>query len=240
MTDPNLESHDEEQNQGEPSPQHIEVAPPADLDDVAPPAAPAAGPPPVRSFPQHYKLLFASVVVFASTLTVWERAHVFGADVHGSQMISGMLLMALSGYGVIVSVMNIMQGRLAGMLAMFLTGVFAVYFGGPKLFATHGAEGCLGADEIEAYMKTKGTPLEKIPQRFLENDNLEFPRQALEPFDTAQDIYTYYVGQFAPGPILATLGGLMLLWVFLSAMFGGKKKSAEPAPAPSSGRRRRR
>jgi len=226
MTDPNLDPQETE------SPTHIEVEPPALENEPPPPSAPPAGGPP-RAFPQHYNLLFGAFCVLIGSMAVWERAHVFGAEIEGEATHAGSILMVLAGYSVLVGVLNIMQGRLAGMLAAFMTGVLALYFGIPGIVRTFDQPRCLGFDEIGAYVAE-----EKIPERFV-NEGIEFPAKALSSISTWQGKFRYFIGQFGPGPFLATAGGALLIWVFLGAMFGGKKKK-EPEPQPTARRRGRR
>ncbi|MHC4937858.1 MAG: hypothetical protein ACYTHK_02680 [Planctomycetota bacterium] len=230
MTDPepNLES---QENEG---PTHIEVEPPAAAQEPPPPAAPVAGPPPPRAFPQHYKLLFGAFCVLIGSMAVWEREHVFGMEIEGEVMISGTILTVLAGYSVIVGILNIMQGRLAGMLAAFMTGVMALYFGIPAMIGTFNHDRFIALNEITEFREQQA-----IPKRFTDK-GLEFPGEVFEKFTTQQDAWKYVIGQYAPGPIMTTFGGLLMIWVFLGAMFGGKKKKAEPEPAPSSRRRGRR
>jgi len=228
MTDPNLE-----ESQASESPTHVEVEPPSLGSEPPPPAAPVAAAAPPRAFPQHYRLLFGSFCVLIGAMTVWEREHVFGATIEGEDMISGTLLTILAGYSVIVGALNIMHGRLAGMLAAFMTGVLALYFGIPGIWGTWRHEQFIALNEVNQYIEKK-----TIPERFAENPDLEFPKEVFESFTSKQDTWKYVMGQFAPGPLWTTFGGALLLWVFLSAMFGGKKKK-EPEPAPSRRRGRR-
>jgi len=234
MTDPNLESQEQENG----GPTHIEVEPPALESDAPPPAAPAAGGPP-RAFPQHYRLLFGAVCVFFGAMTVWERAHVFGAEIEGEAMISGTILMILSGYSILVGVLNILQGRLAGMLAAFMTGVLALYFGIPAMFGTYRHDGFITLGEIQEYIDTKEAE-QTIPERFVSNPDVTFPKATFDKFTTKQDAWKYVIGQYAPGPLMTTFGGGLLIWVFLGAMFGGKKGKSEPEPQTSRVRRGRR
>jgi hypothetical protein len=80
-----------------------------------------------------------------------------------------------------------------------------------------------------------------VPDRFkVDGFDIEFPAETIDAMPRSwQSPLQYGIGQFGPGPLLTTFGGFLIIWVFLKGIFGGKKK-AEPAPAPSSGRRRRR
>jgi len=239
MTDPNLEPKAGETPEGgEAAPTHIEVAPPA-ADDAPPPAPPQqAGP---RTMPQHYSLLFACFTVFIGAISVWEREHVFGAEVEGPAMISGAFLMALAGYATIIGIINILQGRLRGVMATMALCFFALYFSIPALNSTYQNEAFVTFGEISEYKETQDAPNPIIPDRFNENADLTFPAETLDAMPmTWQTPYKYGIGQFAPGPLMTLFGGILIAWVFLKGIFGGKKK--EPAPAPSSsrsGRRRR-
>ena len=238
MTDPNLESNEGENLEMDAGPQHVEVAPPV-ADEAPPPPPPAmAGP---RNVPQHFSLLFGCICVLVGAFGVWEREHVFGAEIEGTEKLAGAILIALAGYSSLIGAMNVLQGRLRGMMAMFSTAFFALYFGIPALNATYAADGTVTMDEIKAYHKASdagGVP--PVPDRFREPGNVPFPAVAIEGVSRSwQGPMKYFIGQFAPGPIMTVFGGLLLIWVFLKGIFGGKKK-AEPAPAPSRGRGGRR
>ena len=237
MTDPNLEPNAGDAPEAESGPRHIEVAPP--VTDEAPPPAPPAGPPGPRNLPQHFSLLFGSICVLVGALSVWEREHVFGMQVDGPDKIAGALLLALSGYATLMGALNVLQGRLRGMLATFSTAFFALYFGIPAILATDAHAAFLRPGEIADYIGSAEGDQPLIPDRF-EQEGIEFPADALKALPASwQAPYKYWIGQFAPGPLMTTFGGALLIWVFLKGMFGGKKKT-EPAPAPSRGRGRRR
>ena len=237
MTDPKLGPNEGDKPEVDDGPHHIEVAPPA-ADDAAPPPPPQ-GAQGVRNLPQHFSLLFASVCVLVGALSVWERAHVFGVRIDGPDKLAGSFLLALSGYATLIGTLNVLQGRLRGMLATFTCAFFSLYFGIPAVLATYGHSGFLEPGEIKDYVKTAEKEVPLIPDRFAA-EGITFPADALKGLSKSlQAPYKYCIGQFAPGPLLVTFGGFLIIWVFLKGMFGGKKK-AEPAPAPSSGRRRRR
>lgn len=201
----------------------------------APPLSAPSGPtPPVgtRTFPQHYSLLFGAVMVLVASLSVWEREHVLGRQVSGPEMITGTFLLVMSLYVCIVGVLNIVQGRLRGMMAAFVTGASSLYFGIVAFSRTLNADACLGKNEISKFVNDH-----VIPQRFLDNPDLTFPSAVLSRFDDKKQIYTYWIGQFGPGVWFAMLGGALIVLVFLKAFFPSKK--AAPAPAPRSPRRRR-
>jgi len=236
MTDPNMEPNAGDNPEIDAGPHHIEVAPPVADDEPPPPPQAAPG---VRNVPQHFSLLFASFCVLVGALSVWERAHVFGMKIEGPDKLAGAFLLTLSGYATLIGTLNVLQGRLRGMLATFTCAFFALYFGIPAIVATDGHSAFLRPDEIKDYVKSADGEMPLIPDRFAAED-ITFPAEALKGLSKSwQAPYKYWIGQFAPGPLLVTFGGFLIIWVFLKGMFGGKKK-AEPAPAPSSGRRRRR
>ena len=240
MTDPKLEPNEGESPETDSGPQHIEVAPPAVAD--APPPAPAA-PPAVRNVPEHFSLLFGLVCVFVGAMSVWEREHIFGMEIEGPDKIAGAILLALSGYAGIIAILNVLQGRMRGVVAMFTTAFFALYFGGPAIYATIMTDGFVTMEEFKAVQTASDSRQPPpVPDRFrVDGFDIEFPDKTIDAMPRSwQTPIQYSIGQFGPGPLLTTFGGLLILWVFLKGIFGGKKK-AEPAPAPSSsGRRRRR
>ena len=229
-------------------PAHIEITPPAGSsagggEQIASAAAAPAGVPTgsaaPRSFPEHYKLLFGAFCVLIGSMAVWQRAHVFGMEVEGDEMISGNLLTILSGYCVLIGFLNIMHGRMAGMLAAFLTALAALYFGLPGMYKTYTHDAFVTEAEIAEYISSVKTgDGDRIPQRFADH-GLTFPSEAIKGFKTKQDKWYYVMGQFAPGPIFTTMGGFLMLWVFAGAIFGGKKKKGGSEPPPSARRRRR-
>lgn len=216
----------------EPSyPEAVPVADAADTPQAEQPAPPApAGP---RAFPQHYTLLLGSVMCMVASLVIWERAHVFGQDVRGIDMISGSFLFAMALYGVIVAILNIQHGRLRGMMSSFITGAAALYIGIKKALATFGQDMFLTKSEISAYVTKKVIP-ERAP--FDAAPDL-FPKGTLDQFTDHKEVWGYFLGQYAPGVWWSILGGLLIVFVFLKAFMPSKK--AEPAPPPTRGRRRR-
>jgi hypothetical protein len=193
----------------------VESSPPASEDEAPPPPAPT-GP---RVFPQHYSILFGSVVVLVGAMSVWERAHVFGVDVSGPQMISGTLLIAMALYCVIVGVINIITGRLRGMFAVFLTGVFALYLS---------IKGYMRTLDADAVVSEGG---ETLVRGFLSRDQIK----TLPGEHSFQLDLTTWVSQFGPGVWITLIGGILITLVFLKAIVGGGKKG-EAAPAAASNR----
>ena len=97
----------------------------------------------------------------------------------------------------------------------FCTGVFGLWVGIKWLLLTWAQDNCVGLSEMEAKLK--------------EASGVNF-----------QNLYPAWLGQFAPGPWLATIGGALIIFVFVKAIvFGGKKSEAKPAPAPARRRGRR-
>jgi hypothetical protein len=210
----------------------VQPAIPVAEEAAAPPAPlPPAGP---RVFPQHYTLLYSAVVVGVAALSVWERPHIFGVEVRGPDMISGVFLLAMAVYTAIVGMLNILQGRLRGMLAAFVTGVASLYFGIKAYFRTIDQDAFLSRGELSDYI---GKNI--YPERFLENMEA-FPKAALHSIETWQGKWTYWAGQFGPGVWFSLLGGVLIVLIFLKAILGGGgKKKQEPAPQPARRRGRR-
>ncbi|MEE8106512.1 MAG: hypothetical protein V3T86_13330 [Planctomycetota bacterium] len=165
---------------------------------------------PPRSFPQHFSLLFASTMIVIGCATDWHRKEVFGDDLQGIEMISGAFLMAFAAYSIFIGFLNILQGRLRGMGSAFMTGFLAIFFSLKTIGRTMAAEANPDGDALgwRAYKDIKA--------------------------GTVQDQFTGFIGQIGPGALLALVGGLIIIMVFIKAML---PKSAE-APAPSSRRRR--
>lgn len=235
-TNPDTNTDDEIGGLDIPNPEVQEAIPVAETAPVDSPAgsAPSAGssaaalegdtpssPAPTgpRVFPQHYSLLFGSVVVLVGAMSVWERAHVFGVDVSGSQMISGTLLIAMALYCVIVGVINIITGRLRGMFAAFLTGVFALYLSIKGYMRTLGAEAVVNEDG------------ETLVRGFLSREEIK----TLPGEHSFQTDLTTWISQFGPGVWITLIGGILITLVFLKAIVGGGKKG-DVAPAAASSR----
>jgi predicted small integral membrane protein len=216
--------------------EEVQEAIPVAEEPPPPPEQPApALPPGPRTFPQHYTLLFASVMVAVAAMAVWERAHVFGKDIVGHPSgIAGTFLLTMGAYGVIIGMLNILQGRLRGMMAAFVTGVAALYFGIKAFVRTLNHDGCLGLNEIKNFVNDPAA----IPQRFADDASLVFPKDALSSFEDHKEIYSYWVGQFGPGVWWSIVGGALIVLVFLKAFMPAKKAEPAPAPRSRSGRRR--
>jgi len=166
---------------------------------------------PPRSFPQHFSLLFASTMIVIGCATDWHREAVFGDDLEGIEMISGAFLMAFASYSILIGLLNVMQGRLRGMGSAFLTGFLAIFFSLKAIGRTLSAE---------------ANP-----------DSGALGWRSYEDIDagTVQEKFAGFIGQICPGALLALVGGLLIIGVFIKAMLPNK---AAEAPAPSSRRRR--
>lgn len=179
----------------------------------APPAVPA-GP---RVFPEHYLLLLGSAMVLAATLSVWRRQGVFGYTLTGAMSIKRTFLMGLAIYGIAVGISNIATGRLRGMFMSFVLGVAALWLGIKEFLAFNDEAikpGFLGWTEMENWLKAHGG-------------------------SNFQILSERWFGQWGPGVWMSTIGGAIIVFVFLKAIFvGGKKKDA--APPPPQRRRGRR
>ena len=209
---------------------------------------PPPGPPPgvpsgPRVFPQHFSLLFGAAAIFVGAASVWERTPVFPAEIRGTEMISGAFLLAFAGYCLIVGALNVMTGRLQGMLASFVAGLSALYFGISGLWRTLSATRVWDANkQIIADGFRQMDDLKEIMRedRILQatQESAETGVQALFTEPSFQDGVNAWISQIAPGVWLTLLGGVIIFLVFLKAIFGGKKK--DPAPSPSTRRRGRR
>jgi len=233
---------DDELDSVEPASLPVEEAAPAVAQAKPVPGAPPplAGP---RRYPQHYSLLFGAVAIFIGALSVWERTPVFPVEVRGTATISGAFLMAIAGYCVLVGMLNIVIGRLQGMLASFIAAASALFFGIGALLRTLSAgqvwnsandlvaRGFLDVGRIKEILKQQ-----RIFQATAEQAQTGHTATYIEP--SVQDGINAWLGQIGPGVWLTLLGGVIILFVFLKAIFGCKKKA--PAAAASTRRRGRR
>lgn len=193
----------------------MEAIPVAEPEAPAPPpAAAAAGPEAPRIFPQQYKMLFANVCILAGTLTVWERQHVTGqADLYGFTSIGGAFVMAASAYCILVGIVGLLRGgmRLGSSL---LSSFFALYF------AIKSMVRLIRIDEVKAMVGDQEVIIVPGFQLWGDiSDKYGFQR-GVEVF----------LAQFGPGIYLNLLGGAVIFWMFIKAMFFSKKKAPEPAP----------
>jgi len=177
-----------------------------------PPAPPAAGP---RTFPEHYTLLLGGAMVLASSLSVWERKEIYGAEIWGGHSILRTVMMGLAAYMLAVGISNISTGRLKGMGLAFVTGVMALWLGIKGFLAFDSVDGFRGWTQIK-------------------ND-----LEATTGFNKKIGVETF-LSQWAPGVWLATIGGALIILIFVKAiLFGGKGKAPTPPPAPARRRGRR-
>ncbi|MDH3590933.1 MAG: hypothetical protein OER88_03590 [Planctomycetota bacterium] len=224
MTDQNLPVPDDE-NTGEGEEFESSGVDETSLPDEVIPEAPIVAapavdePPPLppgpRQFKEHFTILLGAALVVAAGLAVWERGTIYGVEVRGTQSILRTFMLGFALYTVAAGIANIATGRLRGMGTTFVTGVMALWMGVKGFLAFNDVDGFKGWQETEQFLKEHG--------------GSNFQRQI-----------EHYLSQWAPGVWLATVGGALILWVFLKAIIGGgKKKAPAPAPARSSSRRRR-
>ncbi len=172
---------------------------------VAEPSAP--DPPPAapaegpRIFPQQYTMLFANTCILAGTLTVWERRVLLRA---GTEDLYG--FQSIGGAFV-----------MAASAYCVLVGMVGLVRGGMRLASS------LLSSFFALYFGVKSiltvTALEGFQLFGDLKDSLGF-----------QKAVNSFLGQIGPGVYLNLLGGAVILWMFVKAMFFSKKKAPEPAP----------
>jgi hypothetical protein len=179
-----------------------------------PPASAPAGVEGPRIFPQQYKMLFANTCILIGTLTVWERHHVTGQpDLYGFVSIGGAFVMACAAYCILVGVVGLIRGgmRLGSSL---LSSFFALYFAIKSMIRV------IRIDEVKAVVA--GQEAVVVPGFQLWGDISD-----KYGFQRGVEVF---LAQFGPGIYLNLLGGAVILWRFVKAMFFSKKKAPEPAP----------
>jgi hypothetical protein len=194
-----------------------EDMPAAEAIPVAEPLAPAppAAPTGPRIFPQQYTMLFANTLILVGALTVWERSSVTGRpDLLGIVSIGGAFVAAFSAYCVLTGLVSLVRGGVR-FGSTLLSGFFAVYF------AIKSMVRIMRFDEVTV-TGPGGTDLVIAP-------GFRYFGDFKEQLGT-QGAVDALLGQFGPGQYLTLLGGLIIMLMFLKAMFGGKKKAPEPAP----------
>lgn len=200
----NLPDPDTDTGEKFPAMEAIPVAEPSA--PAAPPASPAGGGDGPRIFPQQYKMLFANTCIVVGALTVWERTHVTGRpDLYGFQSIGGAFVLTSGAYCILVGLVGLIRGgmRLGSSL---LSSFFALYFAIGSMLTLSRHEG------FDPY----GTI---------------FDGTASDPSDRSHILATkIFLPQFGPGHYLCLLGGSVIIWMFIKAMFFSKKKAPEPAP----------
>jgi hypothetical protein len=208
----NLPDPDTDTGEKFPAMEAIPVAEPAG----GPPAPPASEPEGPRIYPQQYKMMFANVCILVGTLTVWERHHVTGQpDLYGFVSIGGAFVMAASAYCVLVGLVGLFRGgmRLGSSL---LSSFFALYFAIKSMVRV------AGLDEVKAVIP--GTTQEVVL-----SPGFMYFGDATHKHGIQEGVEVF-LGQFGPGIYLNLLGGAVIFWMFVKAMFFSKKKAQEPAP----------
>lgn len=105
-----------------------------------------------------------------------------------------------------------------------LAGMVGLIRGGVNFFAT------LGTGFFALYFAIK------VMLRTIDHGNFQYFGDLKEKLGFQQGLNTL-LSQFGPGIHLCLFGGLIIVVMFFKAMFGGKKKEPEPAPARRRGRR---
>jgi hypothetical protein len=105
-----------------------------------------------------------------------------------------------------------------------LAGIVGLVRGGVNFFAT------LGTGFFALYFAIK------VMLRTIDHANFQYFGDLQDKLGFQQALNTL-LSQFGPGIHLCLFGGLIIVVMFLKAMFGGKKKEPEPAPARRRGRR---
>ncbi len=179
-------------------------------------AARAGAPQSPAGSKESFRLLFGASFVVAAGFAVWQRATVYDGhvEVTGFDSVSVSLLFAFGLYSFVVGIANVVSGRMVpGMPAAFIAGVCGLWFGIRGFLTTWQQNGCLGWDQVGKNIA--GTPDEGILTQV-----------------------RLWLGQFAPGPWVATIGGLVIVLVFLKGILAGGGKKAAPAAAPTRRRSR--
>lgn len=104
-----------------------------------------------------------------------------------------------------------------------LAGLVGLVRGGVNFFAT------LGTGFFALYFAIK------VMLRTIDHGNFQYFGDLKEKLGFQQALNTL-LSQFGPGIHLCLFGGLIIVVMFLKAMFGGKKKEPEPAPRRRSRR----
>jgi hypothetical protein len=196
----NLPDPDTDTGEKFPAMEAIPVAEPS-APEPPPAAAPAGGEGP-RIFPQQYKMLFANTCILVGALSVWERHHVTGqADLYGFQSIGGAFVLAAAAYCILVGVVGLIRGGMR-LGSSLLSSFFALYFAISSMLRVYRHDNFLAYGDWTEPPHSKG----------------------------AQAAINALLAQFGPGHYLSLLGGAVIFWMFIKAMFFSKKKAPEPAP----------
>ncbi len=192
----------------------MEAIPVAEPVSPAPPPATTAPDGP-RIFPQQYTMLFANVCILVGTLTVWERHHVTGQpDLYGYVSIGGAFVMAASAYCVLVGIVGLFNGRMR-LGSSLMSSFFALYFAIQSMIRLAGVE------EVKGLLPGTTQEVVVVPGFQLFGD--------LHDKLGIQGGVNAFIAQFGPGLYLNLLGGIIIMLMFIKAMFFSKKKQEAPA-----------
>ena len=153
-----------------------------------------------RVFPQQYTMLFANTCILVGALTVWERHGVTGQpDLYGFQSIGGSFVLAAAAYCMLVGIVGLIRGGMR-LGSSLLSSFFALYFAISSMLRLSRHEGFELYGDLQAKFN-----------------------------DSTVNSVKAFLPQFGPGHYLSLLGGAVILWMFVKAMFFSKKKAPEPA-----------
>lgn len=164
---------------------------------------------------EHLTFLFANCLLFAGSLAAWSRFPVGeGGDastlIHGLDTIRGAAIFGLALYG-------------------FFTAVFNIWYRGLKLwpFLLGGVIGLWAG--IEGILATMDSGAIDAAKEYADAEGGSFLSVFLTPLSA-----------IAPGYWLITAGGLLVVFVLLKGILGGRAKAKASAREARSGGRRRR
>lgn len=188
--------------------QAVPVAPPVESDLETPPPEPEA-PPTVPTGPRIFPQQYT--MLFANTFIL-----VGCLTVWERAGITGRDLYGFQSIG----------GSIVTAFAAYsvLAGIVGLIRGGVNFFST------LGTGFFALYFAIK------VMLRTIDHGNF-LPWENMQEQYGFQQGFNELLAQFGPGIHLCLFGGVIIVVMFLKAMFGGKKKEPEPAPARRRGRR---
>ncbi len=167
-----------------------------------------------RVHPEHLTLMFANCLLFAGALVAWDRPLPWDDGpvraFTGLDTIRGALIFALSIYGFFTAYVNIRYRQLK-LRAYLLSAILGLWVGISVIVGTIGSDRWTGAAD------------------WASKQHISFLMRALAPLSA-----------IPPGIWLITLGGLMVVWVILKGVMGGRAQAKAAARGASSSRRRRR